>query len=226
MDINERLKAMSVSGKYGAPMGRHEHVDNETATVVIQRVIFQDGDYDLGGAYWGGGTPLFCAMDEDGEVCTFIRADNITQARKLLLQDWPDLTIQGGIDVVEATNGFLRAVLFAECDVNSEDEDDDSSLEQLNYGLDDFSPEALAKARDEVGQFIDQITEAGLDTSAWEDDEIGMNFYFDRSGHGCGFTDKNEKDSRQLKKMAQTWGSIYCWVAKDDGSEFGLINWE
>ena len=86
MNINARLKASNVSFVRGAPMGRcdwglAEHRDRPMM-MYLQRVRFIDGDYDLGGAYWGGGgEPLFCAWAEDVEVRVFVRAKDRRAAK-------------------------------------------------------------------------------------------------------------------------------------------------
>lgn len=61
----------NVSGKYGAPMGRtNDSLDDFENPVRLVRVpLGGGGDYDQGGAYWGGGRgtlPLFCAWDAEG----------------------------------------------------------------------------------------------------------------------------------------------------------------
>ena len=49
----------------------------------LQRVRFIDGDYDLGGAYWGGGgDPLFCAWAEGVDARVFVRAKDRTLAKR------------------------------------------------------------------------------------------------------------------------------------------------
>ena len=57
-----------VNATYGAPMGRHS--DNpanfDGLSVTLSAVHLIDG-YDDGGAYWGIGTPLFCAIGESDE---------------------------------------------------------------------------------------------------------------------------------------------------------------
>lgn len=58
-----------VSSRYGAPMGRREDGYLETRVkrfVRLFRVRINSVGYDDGGAYWGIGGPLFCAIDEDG----------------------------------------------------------------------------------------------------------------------------------------------------------------
>jgi len=64
-----------VSSKYGAPMGRRSSLIAElSGRVHLRQVRFVDGDYDKGGAYWGGGQPLFCAWDDEGAV-VYTRSD-------------------------------------------------------------------------------------------------------------------------------------------------------
>ena len=51
-----------VDGRRGAPMGRRSNAIAEGTRVRLERVRFVDGDYDRGGAYWGGSVeagPLF-----------------------------------------------------------------------------------------------------------------------------------------------------------------------
>ena len=87
MDINAKLKADPVNCSRGAPMGRRdwgliEH-KNRPMMMHLQRVSFVDGDYDLGGAYWGGGgESLFCAWAEGVDARVFVRAKDRTLAKR------------------------------------------------------------------------------------------------------------------------------------------------
>ena len=57
----------------------------------LQRVRFIDGDYDLGGAYWGGGgEPLFCAWAEDIEARVFVRAKDRALAKRAVKEYFPN----------------------------------------------------------------------------------------------------------------------------------------
>ena len=71
-----------VGSKYGAPMGRGQSVPL-LGKVRFRRVRFVDGDYDKGGAYWGGGTPLFYAHGAEGTY-TYVRAADRDGAREAL----------------------------------------------------------------------------------------------------------------------------------------------
>ena len=69
----------------GAMMGRPTIVPENTTKPVklhLHRVRLVDGDYDQGGAYWGGGfglDPLFCAFGDGVQV--FLRARHRTEAK-------------------------------------------------------------------------------------------------------------------------------------------------
>jgi hypothetical protein len=88
-----------VSSKYGAPMGRRSYCGEPTAKVHLFRVRLVGGDYDDGGAYWGGypSPPLYCARaldstdDCSGGVQLFVRAKNRDDAKRQILEDYPDL---------------------------------------------------------------------------------------------------------------------------------------
>ena len=82
--------------RYGSPMGRRDHCDNPEATLYLFKVNMVDGDYDDGGAYWGGGEPLYCARDDDGKVQLFYRASCRTEAAHLLHEDYPDIKLFKG----------------------------------------------------------------------------------------------------------------------------------
>lgn len=64
----------NVSSKYGAPMGRRSDLLQNfdyANRLHMRRVPMVDGDYDPGGAYWGGGRgvdTLWCVWDDEGNV--------------------------------------------------------------------------------------------------------------------------------------------------------------
>jgi hypothetical protein len=82
-----RIKLNPVNCKYGAPMGRGN--DRISGKCFLQRVNFVDGDYDNGGAYWGGGRgtlPLWVAQDSEGGQF-FVRAKSRNEAKNLIQDD-------------------------------------------------------------------------------------------------------------------------------------------
>jgi hypothetical protein len=57
----------NVSSIYGAPMGRSTSpLDCAPRSVRLFRVRLDSGGYDDGGAYWGLGAPLWCAVCDAG----------------------------------------------------------------------------------------------------------------------------------------------------------------
>lgn len=80
-----------VSTRYGAPLGRasRSNLDTDAGRIYLQRVPLDSGGYDRGGAYWGIGAPLFCAMDQDGRTY-FLRARSRDAAKTAALEIAPD----------------------------------------------------------------------------------------------------------------------------------------
>jgi hypothetical protein len=79
-----------VNCRYGAPMGRYtgpDFLDVDAGKIHLQRVRLDSGGYDSGGAYWGRGTPLWYAMDQDGNS-RFFRAASRDAAKASILADF------------------------------------------------------------------------------------------------------------------------------------------
>lgn len=77
-----------VDGRYGAPMGR-PNVGRQPVTItrgnngricncdqvrVYERRVILDEGYDIGGAYWGIGKPLYVRFTKDLSYVEFFRA--------------------------------------------------------------------------------------------------------------------------------------------------------
>ena len=77
----------NVSSKFGAPMGREsDDLSDFRGKVHLRYVPFVDGDYDAGGAYWGGGMytlPLYCLWDDEGHV-HYLRAATRDNAKGIV----------------------------------------------------------------------------------------------------------------------------------------------
>ena len=56
-----------VDCRFGAPMGRPEIYNDFSGVARCFRVKMVDGDYDDGGAYWGGNSSIYCATDDNGD---------------------------------------------------------------------------------------------------------------------------------------------------------------
>lgn len=82
----------------GASMGRGmdiRHASKLTGKVRLMRVRLDSGGYDKGGAYWGGGAPLYLAAGYDaegGEANVYLRAHCRDTAKRFILARAPAVT--------------------------------------------------------------------------------------------------------------------------------------
>jgi len=73
-------------------MGRRQDLPADTTDkLYLRRVPLHDGDYDQGGAYWGGppSEPLYCAWDAEGRA-RYVRAGNRQQAKEAVRNEYPN----------------------------------------------------------------------------------------------------------------------------------------
>ena len=81
MNINEILALPHNKGysNRGANMGRMSQTEGTPERLHLQKMRFVDGDYDTGGAYWGGGVKMWCAFSPQNTqnefpIQVFVRA--------------------------------------------------------------------------------------------------------------------------------------------------------
>ncbi len=209
-----------VSSKYGAPMGRETIVDDPEATVTLFRVRMVDGDYDAGGAYWGGGPdvePLYGAIGEGFQF--FFRASSLSEAKTVLQDDYPNLKIE----LTEVNDDFLTAYIKAAL-WSSNDESDESGGEPLdrNYQPADLAEETLQTMTEDCRKFLEQcshlITEDNLVRGRHECfSQAGHDFWLTRCGHGCGFNDGDWSETVEdvLTNAARNFGEVNLCVGDD-----------
>jgi hypothetical protein len=96
IDINKTLALPSncACSRYGASMGRSNQKEGTPERLHLQRLRMVDQAYDTGGAYWGMGTPLYCAFSpEDTEnevpIRLFLRATDRHEAKEKALSLLP-----------------------------------------------------------------------------------------------------------------------------------------
>lgn len=75
-----------VSSIYGAPMGRTSYGTAPAAKVRLFRFRLDAGGYDKGGAYWGIGSPIYCATDGTTYVAYTRATSRLAAANALGLQ--------------------------------------------------------------------------------------------------------------------------------------------
>lgn len=97
-------KLRKVNTAYGAPMGRFSDKTDAATNVSVSRLAMtSDGAYDIGGAYWGIGQPIYRAAwyDSDGMACeAFVRAKSRDEAI-VLFELEPNQLLRGKTRVTE-----------------------------------------------------------------------------------------------------------------------------
>ena len=123
-----------VASQHGAPMGRASHGSIPECfprSVRLFRVNLDSQGYDDGGAYWGIGQPLWCAIGEHDTGCqsrAFIRADSREHAI-VLLKIEAGLLIQG--PTISRLALLMRAAQFG----NKKAQDMVWQLNALGYNI-------------------------------------------------------------------------------------------
>lgn len=126
--------------------------------------------------------------------------------------------------------GYICAALFSE---NDESDETGGQPFDRNYDESDIHPETRIAMRNDCRSFYaDNGLLIGLSGMALED--VGINFWFDRQGHGVGFEDRaDETDDdtkkharRELSEAAREWRPYHLWVGDhvdhgDDGRIHG-----
>ena len=73
--------------QYGASMGRPDRTAEalDVKKIHLERVQLHSGGYDLGGAYWGHGAPLYVAYGDGAEEVQemFFRAKDRREAKEI-----------------------------------------------------------------------------------------------------------------------------------------------
>ena len=203
-----------VSSSRGAPMGRRNITDNPESKVLLFRMRMVDSDYDAGGAYWGGGEPMYAAIGEEFEY--FIRSKDIDSAKQSILEEYPDIKIETSELNDDFFTAYIQAALWSSGD-------SDAGLEFLNekYEQGDIHPDSLKKMYDDCVKFVTQNhhlikPENCIDDNYWT--QAGYDFWLTRNHHGCGFWDGDwtEEIGKELTKSSHAFSDCDLYVG-DDG---------
>lgn len=119
-------------------------------------------------------------------------------------------------DLDTFTRAYLVCALWASTD------DSENPLDK-SFSLDDFAPEALAKAVFDCRTFRDQCARLAP-SGVWRDfaclmsdEQAGHDFWLTRNGHGAGFWDRGLDDiGDRLTDVCDTFGGCDAYVG-DDG---------
>lgn len=183
-----------LSCKFGAPMGRADNIPDDYSTVKeihLSFVPFVDGDYDAGGAYWGGGKDvksLFCAWGESDteQAEIYFRAAGYSDAVEQVKAAFPNARV-----INAGLSDFARA--YVEAALWSSTDEDGNPLDDAN-GINDIAPDSLAVMVKEADEFA-RMNRADIDLACLSDSRAGHCFWLDRCGRGSGFWDEKDHHS-------------------------------
>ncbi len=121
----------------------------------------------------------------------------------------------GNIKNLDAfTCGYLRCALFTGTDESTPA--GGIPLDDAGYTIDCFDDESIAKAVKDCEAF--QKANAHLLDRAGDDEQNGMDFYYDRNRHGVGFLDRDYSEgiADLLHEAAQKFGEVSVFVGQDN----------
>lgn len=171
-DVNKELERRSVSSARGAPMGRVDHVHDEHFCVHLQKVQFVDGDYDAGGAYWGGGSPLYCAMSESGLTAVFLRSENWQAAKAALRQLHPGLQVIDAPVAPADARWWTTGSGYVELKLGLQDARGCAHAGQCDADVEALSLEPYVAEQLEVALDPDNVKATLADWGAWDAEEL------------------------------------------------------
>jgi hypothetical protein len=139
-------------------MGRRS--DEVSGVVELARVPMVDGDYDEGGAYWGGvaDNPLWCAWNDDGAM--YLRAPGVEEAIAILTArgcEWRDTDMVMREEIIECAARIMWVNAWA-----SWSEENDHY--PAGSDLDAIAPPTPDNVRDGASKVIASIERMNGDT--------------------------------------------------------------
>ncbi len=106
---------------------------------------------------------------------------------------------------------YIETALWCSCDINNE-ENDDTSLENQGYSIDDFDSESLRKLQKDCCSFYTD----NFDKIKNDFERAGHDFFLTSNHHGTGFWD-GDWDSvigKELTEESHKYSEVNFWVSK------------
>lgn len=163
------------SSQYGASMGRSDTRGDIDATLPIAfkviQLAWEDGAYDTGGAYWGGGNGEHIYHVIADDVSLFIRAKSFSEAESQVVDEYPLATFERA---VQDTDEPIR---YASFEYVGEIEMTLTQAEAMSHRGACDNDVAAGKQVPNIQAQLDAIDPAKLrrelkEYGAWEDDEL------------------------------------------------------
>lgn len=112
----------------------------------------------------------------------------------------------------DAVNAYLDCLLWSTPELDEEGNIGESL--DASYDRDDFAPEAIAEATEDVASFY---KDAGDLLNDLDDSQVGHDFALTRNGHGAGFWDRGLGEvGDKLTTLCHPYDSTDPYVG-DDG---------
>lgn len=116
--------------------------------------------------------------------------------------------------------GYTEALVWAEIPLPDEPSDgsDDRTFEDLGYTCNDFNANAMIDIRMDLLRLDMLVAQHGIalpDTEGvWQ--QLGMDLYFERQGHGVGFRDRRDLYGSAVelldKLVEENFSETYAWI--------------
>lgn len=213
-----------VSAALGAPMGRPDVVSAAAGPIEfeIERMVLVDGDYDEGGAYWGGveGENIYRAEGTapDGVDTLFLRARNLAAVKLAILETHPQATFAASAELDSMVAAYREAALWSTTNDRHEDDNDEpENLQGTGFELAEATVQAM---RRDCEEFL--VANGDLIASAEREygfgiEKVGYNFLMVRNRSGIGFCDRGMGEvGYQLDAAASEYGEANLYVGDDD----------
>jgi hypothetical protein len=84
-----------------------------------------------------------------------------------------------------------------------------------------LSPEAQEQMAQDCRSFLDFVEAQSIDHSAWDETQLGHDFWLSRNGHGTGFWDRGLPNGDTLHVAAKTFGE--CHLELGDGGQIYIL---
>jgi hypothetical protein len=106
---------------------------------------------------------------------------------------------------------YLQCAAWSSVDLD-EDMNEQGNLEDYEW-----SKEAIDEACTDMDNFMEYLTDTGVDYSSLSDECLGHNFWLSRNRHGAGFWDCGLGElGDRLHKAAVTFGTKDAYIGDDD----------
>ncbi|WP_142994556.1 hypothetical protein [Thalassospira xiamenensis] len=215
----------NVSSEFGAPMGRPDNICNTDYPVQfeLERLKWVDGDYDVGGAYWGrpDNDYIYRAEGEspDALECVFVRGRSLDEVKAEIIKIYPQATFSKTAELEEFLSAYRETALA----ISPNDFYEENMEEENEYLADsgrEVSPECDAALRRHCEAFLEahgalvaEATEGPDYTLA----QAGSDFWLTRNGHGVGYLDRNlDEVGVQLDDAACAFKEVNLYIGDDN----------